>query len=86
MVDDANLSKKHVNLLEPVIFYAAEGGRPVELVINGISKDHIHGYVSTPKYKESELAAMRADNAESNIGATPQDQPPARQKLQLPKD
>jgi uncharacterized protein YukE len=83
MVDDANLSKKHVNLLEPVIFYAAEGGRPVELVINAISKDHIHGYVSTPKYKQSELAAMSA-SAETNTQGS--DQPPARQKLELPKN
>jgi hypothetical protein len=83
MVDDANLSKKHVNLLEPVIFYAAEGGRPVELVINSIGKDHIHGYVSTPKYKQSELTAMTAASATTAEGA---DQPPARQKLELPKN
>jgi uncharacterized protein YukE len=87
MVDDANLSKKHVNLLEPVVFYAAEGGRPVELIINGISKNHIHGYVSTPKYKQSELAAMNTDNAASNAdGTSPANQPPERRKLELPKD
>ena len=87
MVDDADLSKKHVNLYEPVVFYASDEGRPVELVINSISKDHIHGYVATPKYKKDELAAMAAAN---NGPAGPDDPtaaaPPARKKLELPKD
>lgn len=58
MVDDFKLSKKHVNILEPVTFYASDNGRPVELVINSIAKNHIHGYVSEPKYKNSDLDAM----------------------------
>ena len=60
LVDDAKLTQKHVNLFQPVIFYAADGQRPVELVINSVRKNHIHGYVSEPKYKQSELAAMSA--------------------------
>ncbi len=82
MVDDADLSKKHVNMYEPVTFYASEDGRPVELVINSISKDHIHGYISTPKYKADELTAMQGNNGSTASGA----QAPARQKLELPKD
>ena len=57
MVDDRDLSQKHVNLLQPTIFYAADSEAPVEIVINSITKDHIHGYVSAPKYRRSELAS-----------------------------
>jgi hypothetical protein len=56
MVDDQELSKKHLNLYEPVVFYPSEERQPVELVINSISKNHVHGYISSPKYKASELA------------------------------
>ncbi len=63
MVDDARLSKKHVNLYEPVMFYPSDSQQPVEIVVNSIKKNHIHGYVSTPKYKPSELAAMAASSS-----------------------
>jgi len=78
-VDDADVSKKHVNIYEPVTFYASQDGRPVELVINSVTKDHIHGYVATPKYSQSELAAMNNTNADGSPA-------PARQKLELPKN
>ena len=89
MVDDYRLSKKHVNVFEPVMFYNADNGRPVELVINSISKNHIHGYVSEPKYKSADLDVMagnatngapaNAGPAASTTGTAP------RQRLQLPK-
>jgi hypothetical protein len=82
MVDDVAVNQKHVNLLQPVIIYAGEGGRPIELVVQRISNNHIHGYVSTPKYKESDLAAMSAANAQANG----EQSAPARQKLELPKN
>jgi hypothetical protein len=63
IVDDRNLSQKHVNLYQPSMFYEPDSPQPVEIVINDISKDHIHGYVSAPKYRKSELDAM------SNSGA-----------------
>ncbi|MGZ4787280.1 MAG: hypothetical protein ACXVZX_02100 [Terriglobales bacterium] len=83
MVDDADLSKKHVNLYEPVTFYASDEGRPVELVINSLSKDHIHGYVATPKYSKTELAAMSSNHepGDATEGAAP-----TRRKLELPKN
>jgi hypothetical protein len=65
MVDDFKVSKKHVNIYEPVVFYSADRKVPVELVINSIAKDHIHGYVSEPKYKGSELEAMATSSANS---------------------
>jgi hypothetical protein len=57
LVDDAALTKKHVNLYEPVFLYPAGYPRAVEVVVNKIEADSIHGYVSEPKYKEAEMAA-----------------------------
>jgi hypothetical protein len=85
MVDDAKLSQKHVNLLQPVVFYAAEGGRPVELVINKVTKDHVHGYVSEPKYRQSELASATANQNAAASATTASATAPQRQKLELPK-
>lgn len=62
MVDDLKMSKKHLNLYEPAMFYPNEESRPLELVINRISKDHIHGYISAPKYRNSELTATATDS------------------------
>jgi hypothetical protein len=90
MVDDRNLSQKHVNLYQPVMFYTPDSPQPVELVINAISKDHIHGYVSAPRYRQSELASMSNANASgtagSNQATTNSDSgTPARQKLPAPQ-
>ena len=87
MVDDVKLSKKHVNLYEPVFFYSAESKQPVELVINSISKNHIHGYVDESKYKSADLEAMANSSASegtANGAATAPALP--RQKLEPPKN
>lgn len=63
MVDDLKMSKKHLNLYEPAMFYPNDEQRPLELVINHISKDHIHGYISAPKYRNSELTATSSDSS-----------------------
>jgi len=86
LVDDRNLSQKHVNLFQPVMFSTPDNPQPVEIVINDINKDHIHGYVAASKYKQSELASMstaaeNASNGTQSAGA----QPPARKKLPLPQ-
>jgi hypothetical protein len=67
LVDDKELSKNHVNLYEPVLFYADGNGQPVELVINRISKNHMHGYVSTAKYQSNAVSA--ANSAPNQTGA-----------------
>jgi hypothetical protein len=88
IVDDRNLSQKHVNLYQPVMFYTPDNPQPVEIVINDISKDHIHGYVSAPKYRQSELASMAngADSATQNADqAAPSSDEPTRKKLPLPQ-
>ena len=62
----------------------------VEIVINDIGKDHIHGYVSAPKYRQSELASMAnaSDNPQdqNQAQASPSDQPVPRKKLTLPPE
>jgi len=79
MVDDFKLSQKHVNLLQPVIFYAADSKQPAELVINSIGKDRIHGYVSEPKYKSADLeATANSSSGNTAVGSNPK----PRQRLQ----
>jgi hypothetical protein len=73
-VEDAEVSQKHLNLFQPVMFYTGEQGRPVELVINSIRHDHIHGYISAPRYSAAELAAMGPDGSANK-----------RQKLEVPR-
>ena len=91
LVDDFKVSKKHVNIYEPVVFYSADRKLPVELVINSIGKNHIHGYVSEPKYKGTELEAMAnssannsATNANGSQTASPAKPSPVRQRLEPP--
>jgi hypothetical protein len=57
IVADRTVTQKHVNLDQPVMFYQNDNGRPIEIVINSITKNHIHGYISAPKYRQSELQA-----------------------------
>ena len=91
LIDDLRVSKKHVNIYEPVFFYPADSKTPAELVINKISKDHIHGYVSEPKYKgaEVEAKATPSTNIESGNGndsqAATAKPSPGRQRLEPPK-
>jgi hypothetical protein len=83
MVDDHKLSQKHVNIDQPVMFYTGDSKQPVELVINNVSKNHIHGYMSTAKYKPAELQAMVGNG---QTGSQTQQQVQPRQKLDAPTD
>ncbi len=56
-VDDNQVSKKHLNLFEPVYFSPEGYSQPLELVVNRIDKNHIKGYVSIPKYGQTRVAA-----------------------------
>ena len=60
IVDDMQVDKKNVNVLEPVWITLADRPQPVQLVVNHVQKDRIDGYVSEPKYKNSELTASSA--------------------------
>jgi hypothetical protein len=85
MVEDAQLSKKHVNLYEPVRFYPGEDQQSVELVINSIRKNHIHGYLSMPKYSSKELVAAGDGASDANNPAAPTNAPKSRTKLTMPQ-
>ena len=82
MVEDRALVQKHVNLDQPVMYYQSDTEQPIQVVINDITKDHIHGYVSAPKYRKSELASM-SDAASTNPadGIVGDTQPAPRKRL-----
>ena len=69
IVEDRNLVQKHVNAYQPVWFYS-DKEQPIQVVINEVSKDHIHGYVSAPKYRQSELATVA--DAGTNAASAPE--------------
>jgi chaperonin cofactor prefoldin len=82
VVDDNQLSKKRVNLYEPVWIHTENESQPVQVVVNRIEKNLVHGYVSAPKYKNSELAtsltpvsAPSASSPNTNSSSTPPKQP-----------
>jgi hypothetical protein len=56
IVDDNQLSKKKVNLYEPIWIRTENESQPVQVVVNRVEKNTVYGYVSAPKYKASELA------------------------------
>jgi hypothetical protein len=62
LVDDNELNKKHVSLYEPVQFYPTDYAQPLEIVIYKINKNEARGYVSAPKYRQSELAAQQTSS------------------------
>jgi hypothetical protein len=85
LVDDQQLSKKHLNLYEPVVFYPSDEHQPVELVVISIAKNHIHGYISASKYKTSELAAVSGNPGDTAANANGQmtSGPKPRQRLAM---
>jgi len=73
IVDDNKLSKKNVNLYEPIWIHEENDSQPVQVVVNRVEKDAVHGYVSAPKYKASELAAGSTDTPSiTPVAAHPQ--------------
>jgi hypothetical protein len=74
LVNDDTLAKKHVDLYEPIWIYPADSPQPIQLVVNHISKNAVHGYVSEPKYNGT---GTQAANASSAASATPASQAPS---------
>jgi hypothetical protein len=73
IVDDNRLSKKNVNLYEPIWIHTENDSQPVQVVVNRVEKSLVHGYVSAPKYKPSELAASSTNAATvTPVAAHPQ--------------
>lgn len=56
IVNDNELSKKNINLYEPVWVYDTNDPMPVQVVVNQIGRDRVHGYVSVPKYRQVSVA------------------------------
>ena len=83
IVDDNQLTKKHVNLYEPIWIHTENESQPVQVVVNKVQKNLIHGYVSAPKYKPSELAVVGTATV-TPVAAHPQtqDQNPQRNQPQ----
>ena len=83
IVDDNKLTKKKVNLYEPIWIHTENDSQPVQVVVNRVEKNLVHGYVSAPKYKPSELAASSTGAATvTPVAAHPQ---PPDQIPQSPK-
>ena len=57
LVDDNRLEKKNVDLYEPIWISSADEPQPLEIVVNKITKNHIHGYISASKYSNAELVS-----------------------------
>ena len=88
VVDDNRLDKKRVNLYEPIWIHSETGGQPVQIVVNKIGRNTAHGYISAPKYRESELASSTAGTpALTPVSATPPADPnrPNQQPDQPPQ-
>jgi hypothetical protein len=62
IVDDNQLTKKKVNLYEPIWIHTENEAQPVQVVVNRVEKNLVHGYVSAPKYKPSELSSVGGGN------------------------
>lgn len=80
VVDDKEITRKHVNLYESVSFYPEGYPQPLEVVINHIDKDSVAGYVSEPKYRTKEQAVAPAPSTTSASANPPA---PATADVQL---
>ncbi len=85
MVDDNELQKKNVNLYEPIWIHADADSQPVQIIVNKIDKDHVHGYISAPKYKPSELAAAGSASVTPVSAKSPASTPSNTPDPQQPK-
>src|SRR5947208_11614 len=85
VVDDNQLSKKRVNLFEPIWIHTENESQPVQIVVNKLSKNSVHGYISAPKYRPSELAASDTSAATVTPVAEHPQQAPPDQNPEIPK-
>lgn len=70
LVNDSTISKKNVDLYEPVVLVTSSSPQPLELVVNRIDKNHVHGYVSVPK-SYSERASLFPSTPAGTLSLTP---------------
>jgi hypothetical protein len=60
IADDKSIEKKDREAQEPVAFYVRGARAPYELVVFEVTKDHINGYLATPKDNAQAAAAPAA--------------------------
>jgi hypothetical protein len=84
LVGDNQISKKDLNLYEPAFFYPEASHTALELVVNKIDRNEVHGYVSAPKYKESDLALSTQSAAPEAATGPKADVTPASGEEPLP--
>ena len=72
VVDDNHLTKKNVNLYEPIWIHTENEAQPVQIVVNRIDKNEVHGYISAPKYKPSEVSSTSGAAAVTPVSTRPQ--------------
>ena len=72
VVDDNHLTKKNVNLYEPIWIHTENESQPVQIVVNRIDKNTVHGYISAPKYKPSEISATSGAAAVTPVSTRPE--------------
>jgi uncharacterized coiled-coil protein SlyX len=82
IVDDNELQKKKVNLYEPIWIHTETDSQPVQIIVNRIDKDTVHGYISAPKYKPSELTAIGSTNMTPVSTKSPASTPNSQQPQQ----
>jgi uncharacterized coiled-coil protein SlyX len=82
IVDDNELQKKKVNLYEPIWIHTETDSQPVQIIVNRIDKDTVHGYISAPKYKPSELATAGSANVTPVSAKSPANAPVPSQPQQ----
>jgi hypothetical protein len=80
LVDDKEISRKHVNLYESITLHPEGYPQPLELVINRIDTNAVHGYVSEPKYRSTEKAVAPAPPP---TAASVNPPPPAASEVKL---
>jgi len=97
IVDDNHLNKKRVNLYEPIWIHTENDSQPVQIVVNRIEKNLVHGYVSAPKYKASELSSVSSTTDSPSVTPvsektpasvetqSPAPNPPPSQQPRLPE-
>jgi uncharacterized coiled-coil protein SlyX len=85
IVDDNELQKRKVNLYEPIWIHTESGSQPVQIIVNRIDKDTVHGYISAPKYKPSELAAVGSASVTPVSTKSPASAPVPSQPQQQPQ-
>jgi hypothetical protein len=63
IADDKSIEKKDREAEEPVAFYVRGARAPYELVVFDVTKDHISGYLATPKDTTQAAATPAATGA-----------------------